>query len=154
MTGNLDIRLARPDDRTDLIELQRRASLVWEDSRQQLLDNPGIIDLDPEMIARNEVFVAELDGQMVGFAAIVAHEGNDAELDGIFVEPSSWRQGIGTALLLQIEREAAAWGASRLHVIANRNVEAFYNKAGFVAVGEHKTDLGIIGLVMVKPVRA
>jgi N-acetylglutamate synthase-like GNAT family acetyltransferase len=147
----LDIRLARPDDRDDLIELQRRASLAseGEEVRRQLLDNPDIIDLDPEMIARNEVFVAEVGTRIVGFATIIAHEGDDTELEGIFVEPSEWRQGIGTALLRQIEREAQAWGASRLHVVASRNTEAFYAREGFEAIGEQKTPLGPVALLMV-----
>ena len=149
---SVDIRLARPDDRNDLIELQRRASLMWEDTRQRLMDEPELIDLDPEMIARNEVFVAEEDGEVLGFATIVAHEGNDAELDGIFVEPAAWRRGIGTLLLRQIEREAHAWQASRLHVIANRQVAGFYTANGFTVVGETKTELGPVALLMVKPV--
>lgn len=150
----VDIRLARPDDRDELIELQRRASLAIEadEVRQQLLDDPGIIDLDPEMIARNEVFVAEIDGRTVGFATIIAHEGNDAELEGIFVEPSEWRKGVGLALMHQIDREAAAWGADCLHVIASRRVEGFYLRAGFVITGEVKTQLGPIANLMVKPV--
>ena len=51
-----------------------------------------------------------------------------------------------------IEREAQAWGANRVHVIANRNVRAFYEVAGFEVVGEQKTLLGPIALVMVKAV--
>jgi GNAT superfamily N-acetyltransferase len=152
--SRIDIRLAHPDDRLNLIELQRRASLMWEDVRQQLLDDPGIIDLDEEMLANNEVFVAEIGGRIVGFATIIAHEGNDAELEGLFVEPAEWRKGIGTALVRQIEREAAAWGANRLHVLANANVLGFYEAAGFTRIGEQKTELGPVGLLMVKPVNA
>jgi len=150
--NGLDIRLAHPDDRLNLIELQRRASLVYEDTRQQLLDHPDVIDLDEEMLAHNEVFVAEFDGRIVGFATIIAHDGNDAEIDGLFVEPREWRKGIGTALVLQIEREAAAWGASRLHVLANRNALGFYKAMGFSALGERPTELGPTGILMAKPV--
>lgn len=152
----VDIRLARADDRRDLIELQRRASLAieGEEVREQLLADPDIIDLDPEMIARNEVFVAQVAGRIVGFATIIAHEGNDAELEGIFVEPSEWRKGVGLALMHQIDREAAAWGASRLHVIASRRVEGFYTRAGFIVTGEVKTQLGPIANLMVKAVAA
>ncbi len=150
--SKLDIRLAQHDDRLQLVELQRRASLKWEDAPEQLLENPELIDLDPEMIARNEVFVAQFGDRIVGFATIIAHEGNDAELEGLFVEPSDWRKGIGTALVRQIEREALAWGANRLHVIANRNVERFYKAAGFTTTGETKTALGQVALLMVKPV--
>ena len=157
--SDLDIRLARADDRQDLIELLWRASLAWEVVRQDLLDNPEVIDVEPEMIARNQVFVAEREGRVVGFATIVPREpndgeqeGNDAELDGIFVEPSAWRQGVGTALLQQIEREAQAWGANRLHVVASPNVKGFYVRAGFTQTGEEHMPFGPNGLVMVKPV--
>lgn len=149
---SIDIRLAHPDDRLNLIELQRRASLVWEDTRQKLLDDPDIVDLDEEMLANNEVFVAEIAGRIVGFATIVAHEGNDAELEGLFVEPALWRKGIGRALVQQVEREAVAWGASRLHVMANQNALGFYTAMGFSKIGERKTQLGPVGLLMAKPV--
>ena len=149
----VEIRLAHPDDRLNLIELQRRASLVYEDTRQQLLDDPDVIDLDEEMLANNEVFVAEIGDRIVGFATIIAHEGNDAELEGLFVEPSEWRKGIGLMLVHQIEKEAAAWGASRLHVLANRNALGFYEAAGFTIIGEKKTELGPTGLLMAKSVR-
>jgi len=149
----VEIRLAHPDDRLNLIELQRRASLVYEDTRQQLLDDPDVIDLDEEMLANNEVFVAEIGDRIVGFATIIAHEGNDAELEGLFVEPSEWRKGIGRLLVHQIEKEAAAWGASRLHVLANRNALGFYEAAGFTIIGEKKTELGPTGLLMAKSVR-
>lgn len=148
----LDIRLARADDRQDLIDLLWRASLAWDVVRQDLLDNPEVIDVDPEMIARNQVFVAEQGDRVVGFATIVPREGNDAELEGIFVEPSEWRKGIGNALLRQIEREAQAWGANRLHVVASPNVEGFYTAGGFTRTGEQKMPFGPNGLVMVKPV--
>jgi N-acetylglutamate synthase-like GNAT family acetyltransferase len=58
------------------------------------------------------------------------------------------------ALLHQIEREARAWGANRLHVVASPNVEAFYIAAGFIRTGERKMPFGPNGLMMVKPVRA
>ena len=151
---NVHIRLAHPDDRLNLIELQRRASLASETGavRQMLIDDPGIIDLDEEMLANNEVFVAEAGDRIVGFATIIAHEGNDAELEGLFVEPADWRKGIATQLVHAIVREAAAWGATRLHVMANQNVLGFYEATGFTKIGERKTELGPIGFLMVKPV--
>jgi GNAT superfamily N-acetyltransferase len=152
--SRLEIRMAHPDDRLNLIELQRRASMASEDEqvRQRLLDDPGLVDLDEEMLANNEVIVAEIGRRIVGFATIVADEGNDAELEGLFVEPTEWRRGIGTALVHAIEREAAAWGANRLHVLANQNALRFYEAAGFSKVGEKRTALGPMAAMMVKPV--
>jgi GNAT superfamily N-acetyltransferase len=155
MSQALEIRLAEPDDRLQLIELQRRASLAVGEPEvvRQLIERPEIIDLDEEMFANNEVFVAQRGAVIVGFATIVAHEGNDAELEGLFVEPAEWRQGIGAELVRAIEREAAAWGASRLHVVANRTVLGFYRAMGFTEIGEQRTELGPVASLMVKPVR-
>jgi N-acetylglutamate synthase-like GNAT family acetyltransferase len=152
--SRIDIRLAQPDDRLKLVELMRRASLATkdEDVIRQLLAQPEVMDLDAEMIAANEVFVAEIAGRIVGFATIITREGNDAELEGLFVDPPDWRKGIATQLMRAIEREAAAWGANRLHVLANVEVLGFYRAAGFTAIGEKKTDFGPMAKLMVKPV--
>jgi GNAT superfamily N-acetyltransferase len=154
VSRKLDIRLAHPDDRPNLIELQRRASLVGEtgDVLQQLLDDPSLIDIDEELLANNEVIVAEIGATIVGFASFIAQDGQDAELDGMFVEPSHWRQGIGRALIEAVDRELVAWGATRLRVVANPNALAFYKAVGFSIIGEEKTPLGPVAPVMAKPV--
>jgi GNAT superfamily N-acetyltransferase len=148
------IRLAHPDDRLNLIELQRRASLVGETGEvlQRLLDEPELIDIDEELLANNEVIVAEIGSTIVGFASFIAQDGNDAELEGMFVEPSHWRQGIGRALIEAVERELVAWQATRLRVVANPNALAFYTALGFVTIGEEKTPLGPVAPVMAKAI--
>jgi len=150
----LDIRLARPDDRPALIELKRRAALAAnpEPVRRQLRERPELIDLDPDSIAANAVFVAERGGKLLGFAAVATHDGDDAELADIFVEPAHWREGIGTALLGAILREAAAWGANRLHVLANAEALGFYERHGFVRLGEQRTPLGPMAVLMARPI--
>ncbi len=152
--SRLAIRLAQPDDRLKLVELQRRASLAGaeDEVRRQLRERPELIDLEAEMIADNQVMVAGVGDAIVGFATIVTHEGDDAELEGLFVEPSHWRKGIGTALLHAIEREAVAWDANRLHVLANLEAVQFYEANGFERLGEQRTELGPMALLMAKPV--
>jgi GNAT superfamily N-acetyltransferase len=152
--SRLAIRLAHPDDRLNLIELQRRASLAGEtgDVLRQLLEDPGLIDIDEELLANNEVIVAEIGDRIVGFASFIAQDGNDAELDGLFVEPSHWRQGIGRALIEAVERELVAWQATRLRVVANPNALAFYTALGFEIVGEERTPLGPLAPVMARTI--
>ena len=152
--NRLAIRLAQPDDRLKLVELQRRASLAGaeDEVRRQLRERPELIDLEAEMIADNQVMVAVIGEEIVGFATIVTHEGDDAELEGLFVEPSHWRTGIGTALLHAIEREAGAWDANRLHVLANLEAVPFYRANGFERLGEQRTELGPMALLMAKAI--
>lgn len=154
MSG-VEIRLARIEEREALIALQRQASLAGSPPEfvAELLARPELIDLDAEWIGAGQVFVAERGSRIIGFAVIVPHEGNDAELDGIFVSPDAWRQGVGTLLMRQIEREAAAWGATRLHVAVNPFATAFYTHNGFRPTGTRKVLIGPPVTVMSKPVR-
>src|SRR3954467_15890675 len=90
----LVIRVAQPEEREELEELQRRASLANENDRPHLEAHPDAIHLPPAQIANGKVYVAELDGRVAGFAAVVG-----GELDGLFVEPELWRRDIGAALV-------------------------------------------------------
>ena len=132
----LTIRPARMEERDELEELQRRASLALDDYREQLLANPDAIDLPSSQIANGQVTVAELGGRIVGFAALV-----DGELDGLFVEPALWRQGIGTALVEAATHEARRSGLS-VTVVANSKARGFYENCGFSVEGAVETRFG------------
>ena len=132
----LTIRLARPEEREDLEALQRRASLALPEYRAQLNAHPDAIDLPAEQIAKGQVLVAERDGEVAGFAALV-----DGELDGLFVEPELWRRGIGTALVNEAAHEARRNGLS-LAVTAGPSAREFYESCGFSVEGEAQTRFG------------
>ena len=145
------IRTATPDERARLIELMRRASLVWDDTRAQLVAQPELIDVPAEQIEAGRVLVAvDARGALLGFAALLRRDDGGVELDGLFTEPARFRQGIGRALVRAAEVAATALGAQRLHVIANRNVLGFYEAVGFETVGEVATPLGPIASRMQK----
>lgn len=139
MSAPPTFRLAIPAEQRALEELQRRASLVWEEDRASLLANPDAIELPLEQITDGRTVVAERDGELLGFSVVLRREDGDAELDGLFVEPTHWRQGLGRALVEQAERIAARDGAANLWVTANTSALAFYDSCGFVTVGEVAT---------------
>jgi len=130
------IRRAVAEERESLEELQRRASLANEDDREALLANPDAIELPAEQIERGEVFVADSDGHIAGFAALVG-----GELDGLFVEPALWGRGIGRLLVEAAVHEARRKGLSAT-VIANPAARTFYEKCGFVVESEAQTRFG------------
>ena len=132
----LILRLARPEEHEELEELQRRASLELEDYRDQLLANPDAIHLPPSQIANGQVIVAELHGEIAGFAALVG-----GELDGMFVDPDLWGGGIGRALLDAAAHEARRKGLT-LTVVANPSARGFYESCGFSVEGETRTRFG------------
>ncbi len=81
-------------------------------------------------------FVAELDGEVVGFASVGACRDEDGpgELYAIYLHPSCWNRGIGRTLLERAEqslrasdfREALLWVLE-----GNDRGERFYRAAGW-----------------------
>jgi len=140
---SLTLRLARPEELEDLGDLQRLASLELPEYRDQLLANPDAIHLPPAQIANGQVIVAEIEGEIVGFAAVVG-----GELDGLFVEPDLWGGGIGRVLVDAATHEARKRGLA-LKVIANPRARRFYENCGFSVEGEEQTRFGP-GLRMTK----
>jgi GNAT superfamily N-acetyltransferase len=141
------IRLAQESERTALEELQWRASLENPGDRDALLANPDAIDLPLEQITSGRVFVSEMDGSIVGFAAVVPREGGDADLDALFVEPALWKRGIGRRLVDHCSVVARHNGCLALHVIGNPHAEGFYTSCGFEVTGRAQTRFGV-GLLM------
>ena len=132
----ISLRLARPEEHADLEALQRRSSLELPEYREQLEAHPDAIHLPPAQIANGQVIVAELGGEVAGFAAVVG-----GELDGLFVEPDLWGSGIGRILAEAAVHEARKRGLT-LTVIANPRARGFYEMCGFKVEGEVETRFG------------
>jgi GNAT superfamily N-acetyltransferase len=143
------IRDARPDEAGALTELQRRASLVWDDTREALLAHPEVINVPVELLA--SVRVADDGEGPLGFSAVIPSTDGAAELDGLFVEPDLMRGGVGRALVEDAVERLRATGVERLEVTANLNALTFYEKVGFIAVGPAETQF-TPGLRMYRPV--
>jgi GNAT superfamily N-acetyltransferase len=133
---SLTLRLARPEEHDELEELQRRAAVELPEYRDQLIGDPEAIYLPAGQIANGQVIVAELDGEIAGFAALVG-----GELDGLFVEPDLWGRGIGRALVDAATHEARKRGLA-LKVIANPRARRFYEHCGLSVEGEVQTRFG------------
>src|SRR5688572_18774715 len=142
MSGRADvrIRIARPGERPALEELQRRASFALGEYNEQLEAHPDAIDLPLQRIERGQVMVAEIEGEVAGFAVVLIDD-DHAELDGLFVEPSRWRRGIGSVLIDAAMHEARHQGLS-LMVVANPSAREFYERCGFTLEGETETRFG------------
>ena len=133
-----------------LESLQRRASLSNPGDRDAILANPDAIALPIEQIVEGCVFVAEDDGGVAGFAAVVSRADGGAELDALFVEPRLWKRGIGRRLVDHIADVARSRTASFLHVVGNPHAEGFYIACGFRVTGTIDTRFGV-GLDMRRP---
>ena len=72
--------------------------------------------------------VAELNGEPAGIGALVVAS---SELRACYVAPEASRQGVGTALVAEIERLARHSGLQELELLASVNAEPFYSSLGY-----------------------
>ena len=136
------IRDARPEEGAALAALQRRASLVWDEYREQLLAHPEVIEAETAAIAAGRVRVAEGgDGDVLGVSVVLEPHDGVVELEGLFVEPDEHGRGVGRALVADAAARARATGATRMDVTAGP-ATGFYERCGFVRAGETQTLFG------------
>lgn len=127
------IRPARPEDRDALGALKLRATLAWGDHIEELKALPEARQVPAEHLP--SVIVAELAGGIAGFATVLPRGAGEAELEDLFVDPASWRRGVGARLVAEAEQRAKALGARSLHVIAGEHARGFYQRCGFRVTG-------------------
>ena len=143
MVNNMLVRSALLCEQKQLEALQLRASLSNPGDREALLANPDAIELPIEQIVDGNVFVIEMDGSIVGFAAILPRTDGDSELDALFVAPEKWRQGIARMLIAHCKDVARNQGSKAIHVIGNPHAKDFYSAVGFNLAGTTQTRFGI-----------
>ncbi|MDE1927813.1 MAG: GNAT family N-acetyltransferase [Burkholderiales bacterium] len=111
------------------------------DDRQALLSHPDAFDLPLAQIEEGSVLVAVTDC-VVGFVVVLRRSEDTADLDGLFVEPSLWRRGVGRRLFNDGCSLAVARGARSLRVVANNHALDFYSALGFRNEGTVSTLFG------------
>jgi N-acetylglutamate synthase-like GNAT family acetyltransferase len=135
-TPDILIRLALEAEQKPLEALQLRSSLENAGDRAFLMANPEVIQLPLQQIRDCLVFVAELNGTVVGFVALKVYAPRKMELEGLFIEPGHWRLGTGRRLVAHAIEVSRAQGARTMLVFANPHADGFYRRVGFIKEGE------------------
>ncbi len=129
------IRAARREDAVPLARLL--GELGYPSSREQVerrLERLGEAD---------RLFVAELEGEVVGLAglhvsAALEYDGDAAKVSAIVVDERFRRRGVGEALMDALENEARARGCVILFLTTaerREDAHAFYRRIGLEETG-------------------
>lgn len=127
------MRRAVRHDAEVMFEVERSAALVafanvFPVDRYPYPDKQARARWQDALRDGREVFIAERDGQAVGFVAVAA-----GRLEALFVVPSAWGQGVADALheqalcrLRRLGSEAQLWVQE-----TNRRARRFYERRGW-----------------------
>jgi GNAT superfamily N-acetyltransferase len=149
LAGELEIRDARPADAARIAEINADG---WRAAYAGMIDDDRLASIDVEEWARTVrgnldqlaegsfSLVAERDGEIAGSCFVVSPPRDEdlgpgfAELVAIYVDPRSWRQGVGTALLEAAHARAASSGSTEMSLwtlTKNAPAQAFYERHGW-----------------------
>jgi putative acetyltransferase len=143
--ARLKIRPARSSDARGILEAHRSAvrETAVRDYPPEVIEiwGPPVTDERVQWYAQGPLLqettvVAEIDGHIAGFGVII--ESNN-ELRAVYVAHKYGKQGVGSALLQELERLARERGCKELAMDSSLTAEAFYLHHGFQALerGEH-----------------
>ena len=130
----MQVRRAVAGDAEELSELVQRAKAHWGYARAQLEAWRSSLEVSAESVSAQPTFVAELDGQVIGFYSLVPSP-EVWELDNLWVLPEFMKKGFGRALLEHALQTAAEGGATSIVADADPNAEPFYLRCGAKRIG-------------------
>lgn len=128
------VRPARAGEAAVLAALAVRSKGHWGYSAAFLVRFAHGQALTEDVLAANDVRVADRDGAPVGFCTLL-HRGATVVLDDLWVDPAEIGRGTGRLLFEHARDRAAATGARVLEWGADPHAVGFYERMGAVAVG-------------------
>jgi GNAT superfamily N-acetyltransferase len=170
VSGPIVVRAARVEDARDIARIHVDA---WRAAYRGIVPDAHLAALDVDERARKRrahlesppprvrAVVAERDGMLVGWLQCGPTRDEDAdplrvlEVYAIYLDPATWRAGIGTQLMRHALESEWAERATVWSLEANSGARRFYERCGFDCDTARKiVDIGGARLVEVRYARA
>ena len=131
----MNIRKASTDDAASLTRIAHDAKRHWGYPEHWIAHWQDDLTISPDFVAANQVYVAEREGDLLGFyALVIKHE--KAELDHMWVAPAHIGSGVGKELFLHAMQTAAGQSITAVEILSDPNAAGFYKKMGAHQVDE------------------
>ena len=143
----------RPAEPGDVAALRRIAAVAYQPYVARIGRAPAPMTADyAQAVRAGQTWVAVEDGQVAGFAVLVAGPGY-LLLENVAVRPAAQGRGIGSRLLGLADEQARRLGLSEVRLYTNEVMtenQAIYARLGYVETGR-RTEDGYRRIYMEKP---
>ena len=127
--NEIRIRDGRGGDSERLREIAIESKAHWGYDRALVEGWAEGGDFEPESLGKRLVYVAEADGEAVGWASLIPR-GEVGWLEDLWIEPAWIGRGVGRMLFEHAKDRARGLGATRLEWEAEPNARGFYERMG------------------------
>lgn len=134
------IREASPQEAPTLTQIAHEAKRHWGYPEHWIQHWQADLTISSDFIGNNEVYVAEREGEILGFYALVVRY-DKAELEHMWVAPGHLGTGVGKELFIHAMQKAAGENVSVVEISADPNAEGFYERMGAQRVGEDVSEI-------------
>ena len=134
------IERAGIETHSTLTEIAHAAKRHWGYPERWMQLWRDVLTITPDYIAGNEVYVARLGDQIVGFYALLG-SGAKLTLDHLWLAPAQIGTGIGRTLFKHAMATAKQLGATEIEIEAEPNAVGFYERMGAKLVHMHRTSV-------------
>jgi N-acetylglutamate synthase-like GNAT family acetyltransferase len=136
----LRIRKATTEDAAALTTIAHDAKRHWGYPEHWIKHWQDDLTISPDFVAANQVYVAESEGTLLGFYALIIRK-DKAELEHMWVAPAHIGTGVGKELFIHAMQTAARRDISEVEISSDPNAEGFYLKMGAHSSGETIADI-------------
>ena len=136
----IEIRRARPDEAAGLTEIAHAAKRHWGYPEKWIDQWKEDLTITTDFIATHEVFVALIEGEVVGCCALVV-TGALAELEHLWISPKHIGSGVGRALFAHVKARTVKLNLRGLEISSDPNAEGFYERMGAVRIGDLRSEI-------------
>src|SRR5882672_10233897 len=140
MMPNLNIRKAETEDAATLTRIAHDAKRHWGYPEHWIAHWQDDLTISPDFVAANQVYVAEREGELLGFYALIL-KNDKAELDHMWVAPAHIGSGVGKELFLHAMQTAAMNSIAAVEILSDPNAAGFYRKMGAHQIGETTSEI-------------
>ena len=127
--SEMTIRRARSEDVGVLSDVAVRAKKHWGYPEHWIDAWRDELTVTVGYLRENRVYVAELQGDIVGFYAL-RDLGSQMELDHLWVDPAHIGHGYGKSMFDHAVKQAREHGVSEMSIDADPNAAGFYALMG------------------------
>jgi putative acetyltransferase len=139
--GRINVRSAKSEDARGILEAHHSAvhETAARDYAAEIINLWGppvtverVASYAKDALPNETTVVTEVDGRIAGFGVIIE---SDNELRAVYVSAEFGNQGVGSALLRELERLAKEGGCRELHMDSSLTAAPFYLHRGYEELG-------------------
>lgn len=135
------IRFAKPHEAEELTQLAFLSKAHWGYSPEWIELWREDLTVTPELIQNSIAFVAELNGEIMGFWCRSANESSEPSQGLLFIHPDHMGKGVGKLLFKAVKEDALKRGIHFFTIEADPNAVPFYEKMGAEKIGEKESSV-------------